>query len=108
MVLIDKFLDIFRSHAAVVNGDETALQEEVEIVKQKYGRWFRVRGFTDYHQFFYALHLAKAKKNPFTIAFLRKDEPEEGELILKQTAPRIRTYKYSDTQELASRLSPVR
>jgi hypothetical protein len=104
MVLLDTLLDIFCSHAAVVNEDSVSLKEEVKIVEKKFGRWFRVRGFTSYKDLFFALHLARAKHRPYTVAFLREDEPQIGELVLKKVDPFIRTHKYSDTQELESHL----
>ena len=107
MVLFDKFLDYFCSHAAVVNEDKYALEKEVEIVKKKYGLWFRVRGFTEYKQLFYALHIAKAKRNPYSVAFLRENE-SVCERIIQKSDPEVKTYKYSDTQNLLKMLPSLR
>lgn len=107
MVLFDKVLDYFCSHAAVVNDDVKALEKEVEIVRLKYGRWFVVKGFTEYSQLFYALHMAKAKRHPYTVAFLRENEPV-GELIIHKSDPEVKTYKYSDTQNLLRMLPTLR
>ena len=108
MVLLDKLIDYFCDHAAVVNEDENALKREVEIVKRKYGPWFRVKGFTDYKSLFLALHLADARKNPFSIAFIHGQDYSAGELVIKKSIPSLKTYKYSDTQNLLTLLPPLR
>lgn len=104
MVFLEKFLDFVCNHAAVVNEDESALQTEVDMVKKKYGPWMRVRGFTSFHQLFYALHLAKAKKRPYCVAFIKKNASPIGEIVLKHAIPNVKTYKYSDTQDLTKQL----
>lgn len=108
MVLIDKIMGWFRGNAAIVNDDEDALQKEVEILQKQYGPWIKVWGFRDYRKLFLALHLAKAKKKPFTIAFIRDSEPPAGEIILKKEEPAIKIYKYSDTQRLILNLPTLR
>lgn len=104
MVLLDRFLDLICKHAAVVNSDPEALEKEVEIVKKEYGPWFRVKGFTDFKQLFIALHVAKAKKHPFSVAFVRSNVSFAGPLILNKSLPNIKMIKYSDTQNLATML----
>lgn len=99
MVLFDKFMDLFCDHAAVVNEDPEALKKEVELLQKIYGPWFRIRGFADFKQFFVALHLAK--RHPFSIAFIRDTEPSAGEAVIKKINPAIKTFKYSDTQQLS-------
>lgn len=101
-------MDYFCNHAAVVNKDQFALEKEVEMLQKTYGPWCRIRGFANYHQLFLALHLAKAKKRPFSMAFIRESEPVEGELVLKRADPSIKMYKYSDTQNLATMLMTSR
>lgn len=100
-------LSFFYGHAAVLNQDKIALKKEVEIVQKKYGLWFKVKGFSDYKQLFYALHLAKAQNCPYEVAFIR-DEDQVVSLILKKSDPEVKTYKYSDTQNLADILPVVR
>ena len=108
MVLFDKFMDLFCDHAAIINDDPQALQKEVDLLKKTYGPWFRIRGFTNYRQLFLALKIAKAKRRPFSVAFIRDTEPEAGEIVLKRSEPTIKTFKYSDTQELATHLPVLR
>ena len=108
MALFDKFFDLFCDHAAVVNDDPTSLQKDVEIVQKEVGPWVRVKGFTDFRQFFVALHVARAKKHPFSVAYIREDALEAGELVLKRTAPSIKTIKYTDTQTLSMMTLAVR
>ena len=106
MVLLDKFMDLFYDKAAVVNDDPEALQKEVEMLQKKFGPWCRVLGFSGFKDFFLALHIEKAKRcKDFSKAFIRTTEPPEGELILKKVNPSIKTYKYSDTQQLSVLLS---
>jgi hypothetical protein len=107
MVLFDKFIDLFYDHAAVVNEDEQALQEEVQLLRKKYGSWFKVRGFADYKEFFLAVHMARLNHCPITVAFLKNTDPA-GVLILKKSDPTIQTYTYSTTQELATHLPTLR
>lgn len=108
MRLLDKIVNWFRSNAAIINGDEVALQKEVEILQKKYGSWIKIWGFRDYEKFFLALHLAKAKKNPFTMAFIRGGDFPAGEAILKKEEPTIKIYRYSDTQSLIFNLPVLR
>lgn len=108
MVLLDKIMNWFQSNAAIVNDDEVALRKEVEILQKWYDPWIKIWGFRDYKKLFIALHLAKAKKNPFTVAFIRDNEPPAGELILKKEQPSIKIYKYSDTQRLILSLPTLR
>ena len=100
MVLVDKLLDRFCSHAAVVNDDTEALEKEVEIVGKRSGFWCRVMGFSDFKQLFLALHIAKAKNRKFQVAYVKENSPLEGQIILKRVAPDIKIVKYSDTQHL--------
>lgn len=104
MVLFNTLWDMFCSHAAVVNEDRVSLEKEVNIVKQKFGRWFKVRGFTSYKELFFALHLARAKHRPYTVAFLCENDREIGEIVLKRVDPLIRTHKYTDTHQLETYL----
>lgn len=108
MVLFDALFDILFNHAAVINEDEVALKKEVEIVKRKYGSWCKVKGFTHYKDLFLALRMAQAKKNPYTIAFIREEEKSALDLLLQRTDPNIKTYKYSDTQNLSLMLPKLR
>lgn len=108
MVLLDKLFDIFCDHAAVVNDDPDTLKQDVEVVQKKYGPWTRVKGFTDFNQLFLALRMANAKKNPYSVAFIKDNEPEAGSRILKKTTPNIKTVKYSDTQNLATMVPTIR
>lgn len=102
MVLLDNVLDIFCDHAAVVNEDPDSLQKEVEIVRKECGPWVRVRGFTDFKELFLALHVARVKKRPFSLAFIRETTEEAGSLVLKKTDPFLKTIKYSDSQILVT------
>ena len=108
MVLVDRVLDFFCSHAAVVNDDQTALEKEVEIVERQYGFWCRVKGFSDFKQLFLALHMARAKNRPFQVAYIRSSSPVAGPFILKRADPNIKIIKYSDTQHLPLVLPPHR
>lgn len=108
MVLLDRLMDIFCGHAAVVNKDEVALKMEVRMLQKKYGLWMKVRGFVDFHQLFLALHLAKAKRRPFTAAFIRDSEPIEGRIILKRTLPSVKIFDYKDTKNLMEHLPLLR
>lgn len=108
MVLFDALFDMFFDHAAVINDDETALKKEVKIVKRKYGKWFKVKGFTHYKDLFLALRVAQAKRNPYTVAFIRENEKSALDMILKNSDPNIKTYKYFDTQDLNSILPKSR
>lgn len=108
MVLLDKLTDYFCDHAAVLNEDEHALQTEVKMVQEKYGRRFRVKGFTDYNQLFLALHVAKAKRRPFSLAFFKGSGVNTAELVVKKSEPSIQTYKYKDTQNLKTILPALR
>jgi len=108
MALFDKFMDFFCDHAAVVNGNQMDLQQEIAVVQEKVGPWVRVKGFTDFSQFFLALHLARAKKHPFSVAYIREDAPKVGSLILKKTDPSIKTIHYSNSQNLAAMVLTVR
>ena len=102
MVLVDKLLDFFCNHAAVINDDKLALEKEVELVGKQYGFWYRVKGFSDFKQLFLALHVAKAKNRPFQIAYVKSSFPSVGPIVLKKSDPDIKIVKYSDTQNLPS------
>lgn len=108
MAFFDRMMDLFCDHAAVVNDDPAALEKEVEIVKREFGPWVRVKGFTSFRQFFLALHVASAKKCPFSIAFIQDEEEEAGELVLKKSDPTIKTIKYSDSRNLTMMLPAAR
>jgi len=102
MILLDRFIDLFCDKAAVVNDDPTALQKEVKMLKKRFGPWYQICGFKNFKDFFLALHMARVKHcKDFSCAFIRNTEPPEGELILKKINPDIKTYKYSDTQQLS-------
>lgn len=108
MVLFSKIFERFCDHAAILNDDPSTLQREVELVQKKVGPWVRVRGFTDFQQLFLALRVAKAKKHPFSVAYIREDSTEAGELVLRKTDPSIKTVKYSDTQNLVTLMPATR
>ena len=101
-------MDWFCDQAAVVNDNPVELQQEIAVVQEKVGPWVRVKGFTDFSQFFLALHLARAKKHPFSVAYIREDAPKVGSLILKKTDPSIKTIHYSNSQNLAAMVLTVR
>ena len=107
MVLLDKFMDLFCDHAAVVNTDEKALNREVELLREKYGPWTRIRGFIDYHQLFFALHLAKEKNRPFSKLYI-KESDVEIEAVIKKANLDILTYTYHNTQDLMAHLPAMR
>lgn len=100
MVLIDKFINLFCNRVAVVNKNESVLLNEVEILKKNFGRWIKVHGFSNYKQLFLSFHLFKTKKHPFSIIFIKNDEPPLIEMILKREMPGIIIYKYSDIRNM--------
>jgi hypothetical protein len=103
MVLLERFLNLFCIHAAVVNTDPTALQQEVTLIKKTYGPWCRIWGFETFKEFFYTLHLKK-KYYHFSIAFLHEADSSVGEKILKKVDPMVKTIKYVDAQQLSALL----
>ena len=104
MALLDKFFDRFCDHTAVINDDPDALQKEVYLIQKEAGPWVIVKGFTDFRQLFLALHMAHAKNREFSVAYIRENTLEAGELVLKKVAPFIKTSKYSDTHSLETML----
>lgn len=108
MVFWNKLLGMFSGEkAAVINEDGIALEQEVEVVKRIFPH-LCVKGFTNFEQFFYDLHLSKAKHKPYQFAFLKKMDPCVGELVLKRSSPNLQTIKYCDSKDLANCSSKVR
>ncbi len=103
MVLFDKVINLFYNQAAVVNEDKQSLEQEVELLQKKCGSSFKVHGFANYKEFFFAVHMARLNHHPITVAFL-KDIDDVGAMILKRSEPNMQTYTYSNTQELAKHL----
>lgn len=105
---IEKFLELFSfEKAAIVNEDDAALAEEVDIVQRNFPN-LTVKGFTNFEQFFFDVHLSKHKKCPYKMAFLKNVDTCAGELVLKKSSPSIQTFKYSDSDDLSNCLSKVR
>jgi hypothetical protein len=67
-----------------------------------------VKGFTNFEQFFYDLHLSKARKKPYQMAFLKQVDKCAGELVLKKSSPNVKTIKYGNVQDIANCLSKLR
>lgn len=109
MSFFDKLIKIFyrRNRVAVVNEDDQALQQEVELLKTYYGMGVKVMGYSDYKKFFLAVHMADAKKSPINVAFLRDTAPI-GELILKKSNPALKTYTYHSTADITNCVSVLR
>lgn len=108
MFIIDKVLDYFCDHAAILNANKNDLQMEIKILRQKYGFGLRVKGFTDYRQFFNEIHVAIARHHPYSMVFIREKESIPISLILKRTDPLIKTYNYSDTKNFENILPALR
>lgn len=108
MMFIEKLFDFLIPHRAViVNSNEDELKEQVRALKQHYGPWSRIIGFTNYPQMFMAIHLAKFKKRPFKTAFFHKEGCDAAPVILNQVAPNVKTFRFSDTPTLLHLAQPL-
>jgi hypothetical protein len=108
MAIWNRIFDFFCDHAAIVNQNKSDLKREVQVVQSRCGPWTRVHGYADYRQLFLDLHIAKAKRHPFILACIQKNEPAAEEIIVKRQELAVWTYKYSDAASLAAMLPAMR
>jgi hypothetical protein len=105
MNLVNELMDFFnRKRAMVVNHNPDELKKDVDVIKNQYGPWCKVSGYSSFNDLFMALHLANYQKCPISMVFIQTEGLGAEKRVLEKTAPDIKTYIYTNTQMLESML----
>jgi len=109
MLSILKYLFSFFNNKkiAVINNDKSSLNEDIKLVRKKYGSWYKINGFNSYYDLFESLYISKLENRPYKMVFLN---PETSDMKLefhafKKIVPNVKTIAYKDTANLTSILS---
>lgn len=94
-MLLDKFFNLFGYRTAVINENPEELKKEVEKLQKVYGPWIRIKGFSDYYDFFSEIEISCAKNRPYKMIFLSGESPDILKMVLNKCVPNIKTYNLS-------------
>lgn len=75
------------------------------VIKTLFQKKGIVESYTDSHQMFVDLNVAKAKNCPFDITIVSPPEGYEAKLILKKSNPKMEVVEYTDDMELKTHVN---
>jgi hypothetical protein len=91
-------------HVAVFSSDDGFVTQVVSALKEWYNNQVVIKTYGDTHEFFEAINVNKAKKQPFDCAVLAPRNDAE-KMVLRQSNPNLRVIVCKDAQNIPAQVS---